>query len=56
MSLKIWRDLMPINVTITNSGKISLQETIKKILVFTLANRRKLSIFFVKIHSGPIEL
>jgi len=31
---------MPINVTVTNSGKISLQETIIQILVFTLAASR----------------
>jgi len=27
-SLKEWSDLMPINVTLTNSGKISLEETL----------------------------
>jgi len=38
--LKKWSDLMPINVTVTNSGNISLQETLIKILVFTLAASR----------------
>jgi len=38
--LKKWSDLMPINVTVTNSGKILIQETIIKILVFTLAGSR----------------
>jgi len=33
-------DLMPINVTATNSGKMSLQVFIIKILVFTLATSR----------------
>jgi len=36
-SLKKWSDLMPLNVTVANSGKISLQESIMRILVFTLA-------------------
>jgi len=31
---------MPINVTVTNSGKISLQVFVIKILVFTLAASR----------------
>jgi len=31
---------MPINVSVTNSGKISLQETTIKILVSTLAASR----------------
>jgi len=39
-SLKKWSDLMPINVTVTNTGKILLQETIVKILVLTLAASR----------------
>jgi len=39
-SLKKWSDLMPINVTVTNSGKISLQVFIIKILLFTLADSR----------------
>jgi len=33
-------DLMPINVTVTNSGRIALPEIIKKVLVFTLAALR----------------
>jgi len=39
-SLKKWSDLMPINVTVTNSGKISLQKFIIKVLLFTLAASR----------------
>jgi len=31
---------MPINVTLTNLGKISLQETVIKMLVFTLEASR----------------
>jgi len=38
--LKKLSDLMTINVTLTNSGKIILQVTIIKILVFTLAASR----------------
>jgi len=37
-SLKKWSDLMLINVTVTNSGKISPQEFIVNILVFTFAS------------------
>jgi len=39
-SLKKWSELMPINVTVTNSGKISLQVCVIKILVFTLVASR----------------
>jgi len=39
-SLKKWSDLMPINVTVTNSGKISLQKFIIKVLLLTLAASR----------------
>jgi len=34
-SVKKWSDLMPKNGTVTNSGKISLQLFMIKILVFT---------------------
>jgi len=43
---------MPINVTVTNSGKISLQETIIKILVFTLAASRLSSKVYTFFHLG----
>jgi len=33
-------DLMPINVTVTNSGKIALPEIIKKMLLFTLVTHK----------------
>jgi len=36
MLRKKWKDLMPINLTATNSGKISQQENLK-ILIFSLA-------------------
>jgi len=35
--VKKWDDLMSINVTVTNSGKIALPEIIK-MLLFTLAD------------------
>jgi len=44
---------MPKNVTVTNSGKISLQETIIKILAFTLAASRlksKVCLFSLDYH------
>jgi len=49
-SLKKWSDLMSIKVTVTNSGKISLQVLIMKILIFTLAASRLCSkvTFFTK--------
>jgi len=34
--LKKWSDLMPINVTVATSKKISLEECIIKVLVFTV--------------------
>jgi len=46
-SLKKWSDLVSTNVTVTNSGKISLQETIIKTLVFTLASSRLNSIVYI---------
>jgi len=33
-------DMTPINVTVTNSGKIALPELIKQMLLFTLAASR----------------
>jgi len=38
--VKNLNDLMPINVTVTNSGMIALPEIIKKMLLFTLAASR----------------
>jgi len=37
---KKWYDLVPINATVTNSGKISQQENIITILVFILPASR----------------
>jgi len=39
-SLTKWSDIMPINVTFTNSRKTSLQNTKIKILIFTFAASR----------------
>jgi len=52
-SLMKWSNLMPINVTFPDSGKISLQIFILKILVFTLAASRlnsKVYLFSFGLH------
>jgi len=44
---------MPVNAAVTNSGKISLQETTIKIFVFTLASSRlnsKIYLFHLGFH------
>jgi len=49
--LKKWSALMSINVTVANSRKILLQETMIKILLFTLAASRYISkvyLYFTK--------
>jgi len=50
---------MPINITVTNSGKISLQEFIIRIFVFTLAASRlnsKVYIFSTKAVTDYIPI
>jgi len=56
---KILDDLMPINVTVTNSGKIALPEYVKNVSVYINSFKIKfqsLPFYHLGCHGGPMLL